>query len=329
MTALKKLLVSFMVTVLVSTCFGVNAYASELTSGEPGETVTTTATLTSNLDNMNGNTVTRATAEGLSTESLSEEALMGQDQAVAHEEGADVEGTLTEDVLGIEEAEVDFDAEAADDTEATDEVEAIEDTEEETDETEETEAEEATDAADVTEATKAGDKGSEKETSKNSQEEATVSKKPSYSEKDLRLLAALVYAEAGNQSYSGMLAVANVVLNRVKSDIYWHANTIEEVIYDRKWSVQFAVTVKSKKTGMSMLDKALKAYDTGEFTGGNPAAEKEAMDRAIKVAKHALNGKNNIGDFLCFQNKRSASRIKRNYPGDYKILGDHIFYRTK
>jgi Cell wall hydrolyses involved in spore germination len=60
-----------------------------------------------------------------------------------------------------------------------------------------------------------------------------------YSESDLRLLACLVYAEAGNQSYKGMLAVANVVLNRVKSPVFAHANTIEEVIYDNKWTVQF------------------------------------------------------------------------------------------
>ena len=153
--------------------------------------------------------------------------------------------------------------------------------------------------------------------------------KPSYSEKELRLLASLVYAEAGNQSYKGMLAVANVVLNRVKSPVYAHCDTIKEVIYDKKWSVQFAVTIKSKKTGLSMLDKALNGYDTGKFSGANPEAEKKAMNKAIKAAKAALNGENNIGDYLCFNAvNRSTSRIKKQFP-DYKIIGDHIFYRTK
>ena len=153
--------------------------------------------------------------------------------------------------------------------------------------------------------------------------------KPSYSEKDLRLLACLVYAEAGNQSYKGMLAVANVVLNRVKSPVYSHCNTIKEVIYDKKWSVQFAVTVKSKKTGLSILDKALAAYDSGKFTGSNPEAEKKAMNKAIKAAKAALEGENNIGNYLCFNAvNKSTSRIKKQYP-DYKIIGSHIFYRTK
>lgn len=154
-------------------------------------------------------------------------------------------------------------------------------------------------------------------------------KKASYSEKDLRLLSSLIYSEAGNQSYKGMLAVANVVLNRVKSNAYSHVDTIEEVVYDKQWAVQFSVTIKSKKTGKSVLDKALEAYDTGNFPGKNPEAEKKAMNKAIKAAKAALNGENNIGDYLCFRmNNKGASSIKKKY-GDYMILGNHIFYRTK
>jgi spore germination cell wall hydrolase CwlJ-like protein len=159
-------------------------------------------------------------------------------------------------------------------------------------------------------------------------EKDTVDKKPSYSEKDLRLLTCLIYSEAGNQNYNGMLGVANVVLNRMKSDVYWHVDTIKEVIYDHKWSVQFAVTIKSKSTGLSMLDKALKLYDTRKFTSSNPDAQKKAMEKATKAAKAALEGENNIGNYLCFQNKRSASSIQRKY-SDTKIIDDHIFYRTK
>ena len=160
-------------------------------------------------------------------------------------------------------------------------------------------------------------------------EKEKKAKKPTYTEEELRLLSCLIYTEAGNQSYKGMLAVANVVLNRVKSDAYYHVNTIKEVIYDKQWAVQFSVTIKSKKTGKSMLDKALEAYDTGKFPGKNPEAEKKAMDRAVKAAKAALNGENNIGNYLCFRmNNSGAKSIKKRY-SDYKILGDHIFYRTK
>lgn len=167
----------------------------------------------------------------------------------------------------------------------------------------------------------------EEEIEKPEEEETLAVQKPSYSESDLRLLACLVYSEAGSQNYNGMLAVANVVLNRAKSDAYSHANTIKEVIYDNKWSVQFAVTIKNK-SGESVLDKALKLYDSRKFTGSNAENQKKAMNRAIKAAKAALTGSNNIGDYLCFQNKRSKSSIKKKY-SSYKIVDDHIFFRTK
>lgn len=153
-------------------------------------------------------------------------------------------------------------------------------------------------------------------------------KKPKYSEKDLRLLASLVYSEAGNQSYKGMLAVANVVINRTKSDEYSHANNIKKVIYDKKWAVQFSVTVVSKKTGKSSMDIALELYDTGKIKCSNPEDERKAMEKAIKAAKAALEGENNIGKYLNFRmNNKGAASIKKKY--DYKVLGDHIFYNIK
>jgi N-acetylmuramoyl-L-alanine amidase len=163
---------------------------------------------------------------------------------------------------------------------------------------------------------------------KSKEEKNGAAKKAAYSEKDLRLLTCLVYTEAGSQSYEGMLGIANIVLNRVKSDIYSHVNTIEEVIYDTKWSVQFAVTIKNKKTGLSIMDRALMLYDSRKFTGSNREAQEKAMNKAIKAAKAALEGKNNIGNYLCFQNKSKESSIKSKYP-DYKRIGNHIFYRTE
>lgn len=48
---------------------------------------------------------------------------------------------------------------------------------------------------------------------------------------DRRLLAAIIYCEAGNQSMQGKIAVGNVVLNRVKSSKF--PNTISKVIYQK------------------------------------------------------------------------------------------------
>lgn len=150
----------------------------------------------------------------------------------------------------------------------------------------------------------------------------------SYTKSDLRMLSCLIYAEAGNQPYAGKLAVANVVLNRLKSKAFSHVHTIREVIYDRKWSVQFAVTIKSRRTGLSPFDKALKLYDTGKYPGRSPAVERKAMKKAIKAAKDALNGSNNIGSYLCFSNKSLSRYVRRHY-SNYRIIASQIFYRRR
>jgi N-acetylmuramoyl-L-alanine amidase len=50
-----------------------------------------------------------------------------------------------------------------------------------------------------------------------------------YSASDLDLLAAIVYAEAGDQDFTGQRLVADVVLNRVHSPAW--PNSVSEVIY--------------------------------------------------------------------------------------------------
>lgn len=273
MTITKKLLITMITTVLLSFCFGVTAFASDLDNAKvdtteftDGATEVTVAT---------GTAIKNDIEEELGKNRVNDPSLSDEDiEALLLQEGyyLDAEGELC-----YEAPEKKADVEEDD---------------------------------------------------KDALEEEKDEKEDSISEKDLRLLACLVYSEAGNQSYEGMLAVANVVLNRVKSNAYWHVNTVEQAIYDRKWSVQFGVTVKNSKTGMSMMDKALKLYDTRKFTGANPEAQKKALNRAIKAAKDALKGKNNIGNYLCFQNKSIVKSIKKKYP-DYKIIGGHVFYRTK
>ena len=71
----------------------------------------------------------------------------------------------------------------------------------------------------------------------------------------LDLVAQLVEAEAGNQDLVGKQYVADVVFNRVESELF--PNTIEEVIFQKN-PVQFAVTVNG------MFEAA--AYDISEET---------------------------------------------------------------
>ena len=143
-----------------------------------------------------------------------------------------------------------------------------------------------------------------------------------YTAKDVKLLACLIYAEAGNQPYKGKLAVANVVLNRVDSKLF--PNTIKEVIYQKTYSryygrniYQFSVCYSNVGT----LAKALRLY--GKRTN---AAEIKQEEECIKAAKAALEGKYATEDegYLFF--RRYSSSLANQKPNGKKI-GAHYFYR--
>lgn len=55
----------------------------------------------------------------------------------------------------------------------------------------------------------------------------------SITEKELDLFVKTVWAEARGEGYDGMLAVAEVIVNRVKSDRSW-GNSLTEVVHQRK-----------------------------------------------------------------------------------------------
>lgn len=131
-------------------------------------------------------------------------------------------------------------------------------------------------------------------------------KTKSYSNAELKYLACLIQSEAGNQPYSGKLAVANVVLNRVKSGAY--PGSIKGVIYDRRWSVQFTVAYNG------MLSKELNKYNKYSTS---------QQKLSIKAAKAALEGTNNIGKFRSFT---VYSKSLANRHPNHKKIGAHIFF---
>lgn len=108
---------------------------------------------------------------------------------------------------------------------------------------------------------------------------------------ELRLLGALIYCEAGNQPYEGMVAVGAVVMNRVKSGAY--PNTIHSVIYA---SGQFTP---------AMTGKVAKAYE------GN------VPELCIQAAQAAINGETTVGD---------ATHFRRAGKREGYVLGDHVFW---
>lgn len=126
--------------------------------------------------------------------------------------------------------------------------------------------------------------------------------------KNIRLLASIIYCEAGNQSYSGKLAVGIVVMNRVRSSSY--PNTVKGVIYQKS---QFG------PVSSGLLDKTMKNYKAGGFTSKD-------QKQCIRAAKQALNGIKAIK----VKNKR---KVFSNYYGfnnvkpscSYYKLGGHYF----
>ena len=108
---------------------------------------------------------------------------------------------------------------------------------------------------------------------------------------ELRLLGALIYCEAGNQPYEGMVAVGAVVMNRVKSGAY--PNTIHSVIYA---SGQFTP---------AMTGKVAKAYE------GN------VPELCVQAAQAAINGETTVGD---------ATHFRRAGKREGYVLGDHVFW---
>jgi len=94
-----------------------------------------------------------------------------------------------------------------------------------------------------------------------------------FKESDHLLLARIAMVEAGNESYEGQLAVANVILNRVKDERF--PDSIRGVIYAGK---QFPPAHNG------LLDRR------------KPNAD------ALRAARDALNGKNNVGQALYFYN---------------------------
>ena len=121
-----------------------------------------------------------------------------------------------------------------------------------------------------------------------------------YTREDLDWLAKIVHAEARGENFAAKLAVANVVLNRVASDIY--PSTVREVIFDTRSGVQFTPTV-------------------------NGALFNTPSEESFLAAMEALEGKNNASNTLFFINPRIAqsSWVSRNRTFAF-ALGNHNFY---
>lgn len=114
-----------------------------------------------------------------------------------------------------------------------------------------------------------------------------------FAEGDRRLLANLIYCEAGGEEYEGQLAVGSVVINRVLSSKY--PDTVVGVIYQKS---QFS------PVGSGRLDLAL-TYD-------------KATASCYKAADEAMSGVTNVGNCVYFRTPIDGLTGIR--------IGGHIFY---
>ena len=106
------------------------------------------------------------------------------------------------------------------------------------------------------------------------------------------LLAALVKCEAGGESYEGQLAVASVVMNRVRSGAY--PNSIHGVIYA---SGQFTPALNGKVNAV---------LESGKIP-----------QSCITAAQEAISGISNVG---------TMTHFRRNNGREGLVIGNHVFY---
>ncbi|MBD5489961.1 MAG: cell wall hydrolase [Lachnospiraceae bacterium] len=109
---------------------------------------------------------------------------------------------------------------------------------------------------------------------------------------DLRLLAALIYCEAGGETSNGKLAVGAVVMNRVRSGAY--PNTISGVIFA---SGQFTPALNGKVARV--------------YTNGN------IPESCYEAAQAAINGETNVG---------GATHFRRAGNHDGLLIDNQVFW---
>lgn len=117
-----------------------------------------------------------------------------------------------------------------------------------------------------------------------------------YTAEDLKWLSKIVQVESSDGSMAMKLAIANVVLNRVKDSRF--PNTVKDVIFQVDVYVQFPPAHKDS------------------FKSVKPSIN------SLIAAKNALEGKNNIDTCLFFNNRPFKSKADDLY----KIIDGEYFY---
>ncbi|MCR4846721.1 MAG: cell wall hydrolase [Eubacterium sp.] len=221
--------------------------------------------------------------------------IITDDKATEVAEKAAKEGKTYRDVIGVEEVVPTKVAETT--TEQTTEVAKAQPAETTSAQTETQQTTQVATQQPTTEATT--QQPTTEATTQQPTTEATTAAPVQASSSDLYLLAAIVYAEAGGESYEGQLAVASVVMNRLANG-YW-GGSLSSVIYAPS---QFTGTYSG-------------AFSTALTTGGSSTS--------LQAAQDAMNGANNVGGYMYFRPTWNTPQSVYD-SGNYIQIGNHIFY---
>ena len=129
-------------------------------------------------------------------------------------------------------------------------------------------------------------------------------------------LARLMYGEASGEGDEGMIAVGNVVMNRLKSPTDWWGNSIESIISHPE---QFSVFENKNDENYKRMM--------------NATEQDKSFKRALEIAEELLTGKtkDNTGGATNFFNPNTASPSWATDPKMLflKSIGNHDFYLEK
>lgn len=122
----------------------------------------------------------------------------------------------------------------------------------------------------------------------------------SFTHDELYWMSRIINAESSGESLTGQIAVGDVILNRVRSNLF--PNTVYGVIFDNKYSVQFEPIINGS------------IYNT-------------PTSSAIAAAKISMTSPSTVGNCLYFFNPSTASSswISKNRVF-YTSIGNHHFY---
>lgn len=125
-----------------------------------------------------------------------------------------------------------------------------------------------------------------------------------YSDEEVFLAAQLIHHEAHNQTYNGKVAVAEVLINRVKSSLF--PNTVDAVVTQE-----------------------------GQFSHSRRIKNIQPSDVELRIARSVLNGSLRVfndSDVLYFRNPKVTSGFSAKVDRDWgeldyvTYIGDHAFY---